>query len=64
MVAFYTFPVTGDGKPLIDHPDAPKGDKDQPLPSMDLHGGGGLSSTGDQPLPPMHLHGGGDQLSC
>ena len=44
MVACYTFLASVDGKPLIDHPGAPSVDKDQPLPSMDLHGGGGLDS--------------------
>ena len=58
MVACYTFPVTGDGKPLIDHPGAPKENGDHPLPSMDLYGGGGRDPQHDQPLPSMDLHGG------
>ena len=63
MVACYTFLASVDGKPLIDHPGAPSVDKDQPLPSMDLYGGGGLDSKNDQPLPSMDLHGGGDRVS-
>ena len=58
MVACYTFPVTGDGKPLIDHPGAPKEDKNHPLPSMDLYGGGGRDPQHGQLLPLMDLHGG------
>ena len=58
MVACYTFPGTGDGKSLIDHPGAPKENKDHPLPSMDLCGGGGRDPQHDQPLPSMDLHGG------
>ena len=53
MVVCYTFTVTGDGHPMIDPPGAPQEDRDQPLPSKDLHGGGGPSSQVDQPLPSM-----------
>ena len=60
MVACYTFPVTADGRPLVDPPGAPKDDQDQPLPSMDLHGGEDPTShVADQPLPSMDLYGGG-----
>ena len=59
MVACYTFPVTGDGRPLLEPPGTSKQDQDQPLPSMDLHGGGDLGSHPDQRLPSMDLHGGG-----
>eukprot|EP00435_Cladocopium_sp_Y103_P023447 s854_g5.t1 len=50
MVACFTFPVTGDGAPLVNPPGDPKDEKDHPLPSMDLHGRGDPSS-GDQELP-------------
>ena len=59
MVACYTFPVTGDGRPLIEPPGVSQEDRDHPLPSMDLHGGGGPDLHDDQPLPSMDLHGGG-----
>ena len=39
MVACYTFPVTGDGAPLLEPPGHPPTETDHPLPSMDLHGG-------------------------
>ena len=58
MVACYTFPVTGDGRPLLDPPNAPQEDRDQPLPSMDLHGGGDPNPQADRPLPSMELYGG------
>ena len=58
MVACYTFPVMADGRPMVDPPGASKDEQDQPLPSMDLHGGGGLSSSAGQPSPSMDLYGG------
>ena len=59
MVACYTFPVTTEGLPLISPPGQESAEKDQPLPSMDLHGGGDLSSGSQDPArPSMDLHGG------
>ena len=55
MVACYTFPVTGDGSPLVNPPGVPRDEQDHPLPSMDLHGGDGFAAN---PLPSMDLHGG------
>ena len=55
MVACYTFPVTGDGRPLVQPPGAPPEDHDHPLPSMDLHGG---EDQAGHPLPSMDLYGG------
>ena len=55
MVACYTFPVTGDGRPLVRPPGAPPEDPDHPLPSMDLHGGEDQAAN---PLPSMDLYGG------
>ena len=58
MVACYTFPVTADGLPLIQPPGHAREDQDQPLPSMESHGGGDLSSgSRDQAQPSMDLHG-------
>ena len=56
MVACYTFPVTGDGRPLVDPPEVAKEDHDHPLPSMDLCGGDDQAGA---PLPSMDLHGEG-----
>ena len=47
--------MTGDGRPLVNPPGAPKEDQDHPLPSMDLYGGEDLAATS---LPSMDLHGG------
>ena len=55
MVACYTFPVTGHGRPLVNPPGAPSDEQDHPLPAMDLSGGEGTAAN---PLPSMDLHGG------
>ena len=60
MVACYTFPVTGDGRPLVEPPGVSREDHDHPLPSMDLHGRVGQATD---PLPSMDLHGGDQRAS-
>ena len=69
MVGCYTFPVTGQGDPLIDPPNRQgSADEDHPLPPMDLDFGGGdgevpaQDQDGHHPLPPMDLWGGGEAV--